>query len=71
MAVVTIAETPVCAYNISVSEQLAHESVERPHLGKCLARYGIVDDKLDDVMRQLARNGKTSVEISFGKFEQI
>jgi hypothetical protein len=71
MTIVTIAERPDLTYNISVGEKLAHESVEKPHLKKYLARYGVLESECDDVMRQLAGKGKTSVEIPFGKFEQI
>jgi hypothetical protein len=71
MTVVTIAERPDLTYSISVGETLSHESVERPHLKNYLARYGILDAKYDDVIRQLAGKGKTSVGIPLGKFAQI
>jgi hypothetical protein len=70
MTTVTVAKRPDGSYNILVGRKLQHESVERRDLEKFLSRY-MGKDLCDDLMRQLANQGTTTVEIPFERGEQV
>jgi hypothetical protein len=71
MSILTVAERTDMDYNISVDGKLVHESVTRLTLKRQLAHYNVVDGRYDDLMRQLAGEGKATTKIPRGKFEQV
>ena len=71
MTILTTTERPDSTYNISVGDKLEHELVEKRHLRTYLASYGILGDKLDDVMSELAAKGKARVGITVRKLVQV
>jgi hypothetical protein len=70
MPILVVSERPDMDYDISLDGKLQHVSVARKNLKRQLAPY-LIEEKYSDVMRQLAGEGKATVEIPSGKFEQL
>jgi hypothetical protein len=70
MPALNVREKPDMTFNIFMEGYLLHESVEKPDLKRYLSRYHVIDEKYNDLMKELAGNGIATVTIPLGKFEQ-